>query len=77
MDFMFGLPKEAYGNKVIVVVADRLSNMAHLAAVPTTIDGECTETLFIDRVFQQHGLPVAIVSNTYPLFPGKFYNSVF
>ena len=63
MDFMFGLPKDAQGNTGIVVFVDRLSKMAHLASVPDTIDGEGTATLFIDRVFRQHGLPVSIVSD--------------
>ena len=54
VDFMFGLPKGAYGNTGIVVFADRFSKMTHFAAVTDTIDGEGTATLFIDRVFRQH-----------------------
>ena len=54
MDFVFGRPKDLAGNTGIVVFVDRLSEMAHLAAVPDTIDGEGTATLFIDRVFRQH-----------------------
>ena len=77
MDFLFGLPKDSYGNTGIVVFVDRLSKMAHLAAVPDTIDGEGTATLFIDRVFRQHGLPLAIVSDRDPRFTGKFWNSIF
>ena len=63
MDFMFGLPKDTQGNTGIVGLVDILIKMAHLAAVPDTIDGEGTATLFIDRVFPQHGLPVATVSD--------------
>ena len=37
--------------------------MAHLAAVPDSIDGEGTALLFIDRVFRQQGMPLAIVSD--------------
>ena len=55
MDFMFGLPNGVQGNTGMVVFVDRLRKMAHLAAVPDTIDGEGTATLFIDRVFRQHG----------------------
>ena len=51
--------------------------MAHLAAVPDSIDGEGTALLFIDRVFRQHGLPVAIASDRDPRFTGKFWKSVF
>ena len=77
MDFVFGLPKDSHGNTGIVVFVDRLSKMAHLAAVPESIDGEGTAELFIDRVFRQHGLPVAIVSDRDPRFTGKFWKSVF
>ena len=60
-----------------MVFVDRLSKMAHLAAVPDSIDGEGTAKLFIDRVFRQHGLPVAIVSDRDPRFTGKFWKSIF
>jgi hypothetical protein len=36
LDFVFGLPKDSEGNTGIVVFVDRLSKMAHLAAVPDT-----------------------------------------
>ena len=58
---MFSLPKDAYVNTGIVVFVNRLSQMDQLAPVPETIDGKVTATLFIDRVFLQHGLPVSIV----------------
>ena len=70
MDFMFGLPKDAQGNTGIVVFVDLFNKMAHLAAVPDTIDGEGTATLFIDRVFRLHGLLLAIISDRDPLFTG-------
>uniref|UniRef100_H3H286 Integrase catalytic domain-containing protein n=1 Tax=Phytophthora ramorum TaxID=164328 RepID=H3H286_PHYRM len=77
MDFVFGLPKDSDGNTGIVVFVDRLSKMAHLAAVPDTIDGKGTAKLFIDRIFRQHGLPESIVSDRDPRFTGKFWSSVF
>ena len=61
MDFMFGLAKDAHDNTGIVVFVDRLSNMDYLAAVPNSIDGKDKAQLFIDRVFRQHGLPVAMI----------------
>ena len=66
MDFVFGLPKDSDGNTGIVVFVDRLSKMDHLAAVPDSIDGEGTAKLFLDRVFRQHDLPMAIVSDRDP-----------
>ena len=72
MNFMFGLLKDVQGNTGIVFFVDRLSKMTHLAAVPDTIDGEDTATLFIDRVFRQHGLLLAVISDRDPCFTGKF-----
>ncbi|GMF63263.1 unnamed protein product [Phytophthora fragariaefolia] len=67
MDFVFGLPPDAAGNTGVVVFVDRLSKMAHLAAVPDTIEGEGTASLFLDRVFRQHGVPEAVVSDRDPV----------
>ena len=70
------LPKSAHGNTGIVIFADRLSKMAHLAVVPDSIDGHDTAQLFIDRVFRQHGLPVTIVLGREPRFTSKFWKSI-
>ena len=77
MDFLFVLPKDSECNTGIVVFVDRLSKMAHLAAVPDSIDAEGAAKLFIYRSFQQHGLPVAIVSDRDLRFTGKFWKSIF
>ncbi|GMF35800.1 unnamed protein product [Phytophthora fragariaefolia] len=77
MDFMFGLPPDAAGNTGVVAFVDRLSKMAHLAVVPDAIDCEGTATLFLGRVFRQHGLPEAVVSDRDPHFTCKFWTSVF
>ena len=69
---MFGLPKDSDGNAGIVVFVDRLSKMDHLVAVLDSIDSKGTAMLFIDRVFLQHGLPLAIISDRDPRFTGKF-----
>ena len=42
MNFSFGLPKDSQVNTDIVVFVDRLSEIAHLTAVPDLIDGEDT-----------------------------------
>ena len=47
----------------LVLFSDRLSRMAHLAAVPYTTDGKGTEKLFVDRAFCQAGLLLAIFSD--------------
>ena len=71
------LPKDSEGNTGIVVIFGRLSKTAHLAVVPGSIDAEGTAKLFIDRVFRQRGLPVAIVSDRDLRFTGKFWKSIF
>ncbi|OWZ04387.1 hypothetical protein PHMEG_00023716 [Phytophthora megakarya] len=60
MDFVFDLPKDSDGNTGVVVFVDRLSKMARLEAVPDTIDGKGTATLYLDRVVRHHGLPESI-----------------
>ena len=77
MDFSFGLLNHPCIDTGIVIFVDRFNKMAHLAAVPESIDGECTTTLFIDRVFRQHGLPIVIISGRDPRFTGEFWKSVF
>ena len=72
MVFVVGLPKDCDGNTGIVVFVDRLSKMAHLAAVPDSIDGKGTAMLVIDCVFRQHGLSLEIISDCNPRFTGKF-----
>ncbi|GMG17781.1 unnamed protein product [Phytophthora fragariaefolia] len=77
MDFLLGLLPDVAGNTGVVVFVDRLSKMAHLAAEPDTIDGEGTATLFLDRVFRQHSLPEAVVSDRDSGFTGKLWMSIF
>ena len=77
MDFVFGLPKDSDGNTSIVVFVDRLSKMAHIAAVLDSIDDQVTALLLIDRVFRQRGLPLVIVPDSDSRFTGKFWKSIF
>ena len=50
--------------------------MGHLTNVPDSVDGDGTAQLLIDRVFRQHGFPVAIVLIRDPLFTSKFWKSI-
>ena len=77
MDFVFDLPKDVHGNTGIVVFVDQLRKMAHLAAVPDSIEDIGTAQLSIDRAFRRHGLPVAIVSYRDTRFTSKFSKSIF
>ena len=71
MYFVFVLPKDSQSDTGIVVFVDRLSKMAHLAALTDSINVQGAAQLFIYRVFCQHGLPVTIVSDHDPRFTSK------
>ena len=49
--FMFVLPNDSNSNTGSVVFVDRLSKIAHLAAVPDSIDGKGKILQFIDCMF--------------------------
>ena len=77
MNFVFDLPKDGHADTGIALFVDCLSKMAHLAAVLDSIDGQDTYQLFIDRVFRQHVLPVAIVADRDFRLMSKFWKSIF
>ena len=51
--------------------------MAHFVPCKKTITGEDTAKLFIDNIYQYHGLPDDIVSDRGPQFVSKFWQSLF
>ena len=77
MDRAFGFPEDAHKNNGILVLVDRFSKMVHLAAVNESISAHSCARLFIDTVFQLHGLPRELVSDRDPQFTVAFWQSVF
>ncbi|OWZ19576.1 Pol Polyprotein [Phytophthora megakarya] len=69
MDFVFGLPEDSDGTTGV--------QDGSLAAVPDTIDDKGTATLFMDRVFRQHGPPESIVLDRDPRFTSGCWQKVF
>ena len=57
MDFVFGFSEEAHKNNDILVFVNRFSEMVHLTAVHESISAHGCARVFIDTVFQLHGLP--------------------
>uniref|UniRef100_A0AAV1V506 Integrase catalytic domain-containing protein n=2 Tax=Peronospora matthiolae TaxID=2874970 RepID=A0AAV1V506_9STRA len=51
--------------------------MVHLVAVPETITASGCACVFIDTIFQLHGLPRELVSDRDPRFTADFWRSVF
>ena len=72
MEFLFGLPKNSYGNTGIVVLWP-FEQDGYLEAVPYTIDGLGTNNPFLDHANSKHCLPVAMVSDRNPCFANTFW----
>ena len=77
MDIVTGLPETAEGYSGCVVFVDRLSKMAHFAAVSSRVDSEQLAQIFINNVFRLHGMPQSIVSDRDPRFMSRFWRAVF
>jgi len=67
VDFIMKLPVVA-GKDAILVVCDRLSNMAHFVATTEGTTAEGLARLFRDNIWKLHGLPESVVSDRGPQF---------
>ncbi|OWZ01362.1 polyprotein, partial [Phytophthora megakarya] len=63
MDFGFGLPRDTQGRTGTLVFVDRFNKMVHLPPVSVNITAEQSSAIFVDIVYQHHGLPISIVSD--------------
>jgi hypothetical protein len=76
MDFIIGLPK--LRNKlVIMVVVDRLSKYAHFSALQHPFTTSNVAQIFMDQVFNLHGMPHSIVFYRDPIFTNNFWQELF
>ena len=76
MDFIVGVPN--LGNKlVIMVVVDRLSKYAHFFALQHPFTASIVAQLFMDHVFNIHGMPHSIFYDCDPTFTGNFWQELF
>jgi hypothetical protein len=72
MDLITGLPKSR--NKlVILVVVDHLSKYSHFFSVQHPFTTSTVAQLFMDQVFNLHGMPHSIVSDRDPTFNNNFW----
>ena len=65
------LPK-SHGNNAILVVVDRLSKRIHAIPTVTSLDSEGVARLFLENVWQHHGLPDEVISDQGSAFVSKF-----
>ena len=75
-DLVTDLP-ESNGYMAIAVFMDKLTKMVHLAPCTKEVTAMEYAKLFVDRVFQLHGLPEVIIFDGNPRFIGKFWKSLF
>ena len=76
MDFIVGFPK--VGNKlVIMVVVDMISKYAHFCSLPHQFSLTMVAQVFLDQVFNLHGMPTSIVFDRNPTLISKFWKELF
>ena len=76
MDFITCLPKSE-GKSVIMVVVDRLTKYALFCALSHPFKVSILATTFMEKIHMLHGNPKIIVSDTDPIFTGKFWTKIF
>jgi len=75
-DFIVGLPTS--GNKsIIIVVVDRLSKYAHFCALQRPLKASRVTQVFIDNIFNLHGMSQSIVTDHDPTFTINFWQELF
>ena len=63
MDFIVDVAMTQGRYDSILVVADRITKMAHFIPIRTLVTALQVAYLFITHVFHLHGLPISILSN--------------
>ena len=72
MDFIVELPR--VGKKyMIMVLVKFLSKYAHFCALPHPFTPSLIAQVFLDHIFELHGMPTSIVSNWDPTLTNKFW----
>ena len=72
MDFVVGLP-ECQGFNAIWNVVDRLTKQRHFVPCRDTCTAQDLAQLFLDNIFQLHGLPATIISDRGTQFAADFW----
>ena len=68
---------ESNGFMAIVVFVDKLTKMVHLVGCKKEVTTLEYAQIFVDNVFQLHGLLEVITSDWDPQFTGKFWHALF
>lgn len=76
MGFIEGRPKSK-GKEVIWVVVDRLIKYAHFGALSHRYSTLDIVKLFMDHIFESHGIPEDIISDRDQVFTRKLWQKLF
>ena len=76
MDLVIDLP-ESNKFMAIVVFVDKLTKMVHLAGCKKEVTTMEYAHIFVDNVFQLHGLLEVIIADQDPCFTGKLWCALF
>jgi transposase InsO family protein len=76
MNFIVGLPRTQSSYDSILVIVDRLTNVAHFIPVKTTYSGPQLEELYMLRIVCLHGVLKKIVSDRGTQFTLKFWEKL-
>ncbi|KAA0062172.1 reverse transcriptase [Cucumis melo var. makuwa] len=66
MDFLFGLPRTSSGHDGIWVIVDRLTKTTQFIPIKATSTLDHLARLYVDKIVNQYGVPVSIVSERDP-----------
>jgi hypothetical protein len=76
IDFIVGLPKSR-NNSVIMVVVDRISKYAYLCSLQHPFTTSTLAQIFMDHVFNLHGMSHSIFFYRDPTFISNFWQELF
>lgn len=75
MDFISGLPSSDQYDCIIVVI-DKFTKHGHFIPVKHPYTAQKIAELFLDNIYELHGMPLYIVSDGDSVFTSKFWQAL-
>ena len=63
MDFVVGLPRTQRSYNSMLVVVDRMTNIAHFIHIKSTYSAKYYARILIDEILCCHGVPLSVISD--------------